>query len=140
MKAANGDGIVEQDPVIGGIDDAGRKLPALAEGVASGGVERGVDGQVVAVVRAHVGAAQAVVKAGAVIDVGREPRAERQDGGEAGVECIALVMVNRGVVEAQRTGGVAGERAGESADDVAALFGDLVGVGDIEVAEMQEFW
>ncbi len=44
-------------------------------------------------------------------------------------------MVDGGVVEAGVAGGVADGGADEAAGDVAALFGDLVGVGEVELAE-----
>ena len=59
-----------------------------------------------------------------------------QVGGEAGVEGVALVVVDGGVIGAEVAGGVGGIAAGEAADDVAALLGDLVGVGEVELAEV----
>ena len=82
-----------------------------------------------------IGAGQAVGEAGAVVDIGGEPGVQRQIGGEAGVERVALVVVDRGVIGTEVAGGVGGIAAGEAADDVAALLGDLVGVGEVELAE-----
>lgn len=61
-----------------------------------------------------------------------------QVGGEAGVEGVALVVVDGGVVGAEVAGGISGIGAGEAADDVAALLGNLVRISKVELAEAGE--
>ena len=135
VEAADGDGVVLEDAVVGDVEDACGELPVFGEGVASGDVEGGVHGETVSVVGAFILPGEAVGESGAVIHVGREPGAYGQVGGEAGVQRVALVVVDGGVGEAEVAGGVGGSGAGEAANDVAALLGDLVGVGEMELAE-----
>ncbi len=78
------------------------------------------------------------MKAGAVVHIGGEPCAQRQVGGEAGVEGVALVVIDGSVVGAEVAGGIGGMAAGEAADDVAALLGDLVRIGEMELAEVRQ--
>src|SRR5579863_4096833 len=52
VESANGDGVVEQDAVVGDVEDAGGEGPFLAEGVAGGDIEGGVGGEICAVIRA----------------------------------------------------------------------------------------
>ena len=59
---------------------------------------------------------------------------QRQVGCEAGVEGVALVVVEGDVVGAEIAGGVSGNAAYKTADDVAALLCDLIGVGQVELA------
>jgi hypothetical protein len=69
VEAPDGDGVIEQDAVVGDVDDRGEELPALANGVASGEVESSVDGEIGAIVGAFMGAGEAVGKAGAVVNI-----------------------------------------------------------------------
>jgi len=106
--------------------------------VAGGGVEGGVHREIRTVVRAFVGAGQTVCKARAVVNIGGEPGAERQVRREAGVQRIALIVIEGDVARASVAGGVSGDGAGKATDNVAALLCDLVGVGHVELAEMSE--
>ncbi len=84
------------------------------------------------------GVGVAVGEAGAVVDVGGGEGAPGEGGVEADVEGVALVVVDGRVVEAGVALGRGDGRADEAAGDVAALFGDLVGVGEVGLAEVPE--
>ena len=47
-------------------------------------------------------------------------------------------MIERYVVGAEVAGRVSGQRAGKASDNVAALPGDLVGVGQVELTEVSQ--
>ena len=78
------------------------------------------------------GAGKAVGESRAVIDIAGEPCVHWQIRGEAGVECVALIVVDGRVTGTKVARWIVGDAAGESADDVAALLGDPVGVSEIE--------
>ncbi len=60
VEAADGDGVVEKNAMVGYVDHVDSELPSFAERMARGGVEGGVDGEVGAVEGALVGAGEAV--------------------------------------------------------------------------------
>ena len=80
------------------------ELPPFTERVAGRDVERGVHRQIRAVRdRVKAGAGEAVGEAGAVVDVGREPRMQRQIGREARIERFALVVIDGEVIKSPRS-------------------------------------
>src|SRR5271168_4513778 len=97
-------------------------------------------GKIGSVIWTFVGSRQAIRKTRAVVHVAGEPGAERQIRGESGVKCVALIVVERDVIGAEVAGRVGGDGAGKSADDVASLFGDLVGVGEMKLAQASQAW
>ena len=60
MEPADGDGVIQQDAMVGDIDHIYGELPSFAKRAACGCVEGGVDGQVRAVVGALIRAGKAV--------------------------------------------------------------------------------
>ena len=67
MESADGDGVVEQDAVVGDVEDVGGELPVFADGVAGGDVEGGVDGEISAVVGAVAGQEAGSVQASPLV-------------------------------------------------------------------------
>lgn len=111
----------------------------FGDGLAEGEVEGGVVWQIlVGVGRGWIG--RAVVEAGAEVDVGGGVGVRGERGVEAEVERVALVVIDRCVGESGVAGGIADGSADESAGDVAALLGDLVGVGEVGLAEVSDAW
>ncbi len=134
MEAADRDGVVEQNAVVGDIDRVDGDFPALAEGVSRGGVEGGVDGKIRAVIRALIGAGKTVGETRTVVDIGREPCVAWKVGGEAGIERVALIVVDGRVGETQIAGWIGGMGAGKATDNVASLLCDLIRVSQVELA------
>ncbi len=59
---------------------------------------------------------------------------------KADIECVALVVVHRRIVEALITCRRSDGSTDESAGDVAALFGDLVGIGKMGLPKAPDSW
>ena len=99
VEAAEGEAVVEQDAIVGNVGggDGGREF--FAEAFADGEIDAGVLGQVCVGVGGG-GIGITVGEAGAVVDVGGGGDAPGEGGVEADVEGVALVVVDRGVVEA----------------------------------------
>ena len=85
VEAADGDGVVEQDAMIGGVEHAGREPPAFTERVARRHVESRMHRQIWALVRALAATGQAIGEAGAIVNIGLEPCVRGQICREAGV-------------------------------------------------------
>jgi hypothetical protein len=51
VKAADGDGVVEQYAMVGDVEDVGGDFPFFSEAVTGGDIERGVDRKIGALVR-----------------------------------------------------------------------------------------
>ena len=137
VEASEGEAVVGQDAPVGDIGGGDGSGGVLAKAFTDGEVDAGVVGQVaIWVRRAWVGAA--VGETGAVVDVGGDCGAEGKGGVEADVEGVALIVINRGIVEARVTGGVADRGADKTASNIAALCSDLVGVGEVGLPEVPE--
>ena len=106
VKAADGDRGIQQDAVVCDVDGVDGEFPAFAEGVAGGDVEGGVDGQIRALVGALRASLQPIGEAGAVVDIGGEPGVLGQVCREAGVQRLALVVIDGRVVESEVAGRV----------------------------------
>jgi hypothetical protein len=53
VEAADGDGVIQQDAVVGDVEDGGGEAEALADGAAGRQVEGGVDGEIAALIGAN---------------------------------------------------------------------------------------
>ena len=95
-------------------------------------------GQIWPVVWADIRALETVGEAAAIVDIAGEPASHGQLCGEAGVQSVALIVVDRDVVGAFGAGIVVGVAAGEAAGDAAALLSDLIGIRKVEMAEVGE--
>ena len=83
VKSADGNGVIEEHAVICHVEHVGGETPVLTKAVSCRNVEGGMDRQVVSVIGAYACAGEAIVKSGAVIDIGCEPCFERQIRGES---------------------------------------------------------
>lgn len=138
MEASDGDGIVLQHAMIGDVDRADGDGQFLAEAAAGRRVECGVDRQIGTVVGANVAASEAIRESRAVGDIRCKPRSRGELRGKAGVERMTLIVVHRNVIRAEAAGFVCWVAAGETADDVSALFSDLVRVCEMKLAEVRQ--
>jgi len=62
----------------------------------------------------------------------------RQVCAEACVERVALIVIDGRIVRAEIAGVVIGIAAGEASGDFAALFGNLVRVGEVKLPEVRQ--
>ena len=92
-------------------------------------------GQIGALIGALRNALESVGEAGTIVNVGRKPSVPREIGREAGVEGLALIVIDGDVIGAEVAGGVIGNGAGKAANNVAALLGDLIRIGEMKLAE-----
>ncbi len=126
VESSEGNAVIEFDTAVGYVHGVQRSGKALAEIFADGKIEGGVLRQIGAGIRL---AWESVAEAGAVVDVGGGVGAPRERDVAAHVEGVALVVIER------RQAGGQGE-IGETAGDGSAAFGNLVGVGEVELAAM----
>ena len=140
VEAAEGQGIVEQHTGIADVQGVDGEGVVLAEVAAKGEIGGGMGRQV----GARVGRRRVLVSVGearAVVDVEGAEDPPWQIAVEAEVEGIPLVVVERRV-DVRDVAGVGGQRrgavAGEASCDAADLLGDLVGVGEVGLAEVPE--
>ena len=59
---------------------------------------------------------------------------------KAGIQRLALVVIDGRVVESEGAGWVSLDAAGKAANDIAALLGNLIGVCEMELAQMRQLW
>src|SRR5579863_6295931 len=92
-----------------------------------------------AVVGSGISTGQAVGESRTIVDIAGKPCVHGEIRREPGVERVALVVVDGMVQGTEVASRIIGVSAGESPDNVAALFGDLVGVSNVKAAEAREF-
>src|SRR5690348_10259677 len=63
VEAADGNGVVEQDSVVGDVEDVGREGQLFSEAAARGEIERGVHGKIVALIGSLAGTGKTVGEA-----------------------------------------------------------------------------
>ena len=131
VKSAEGEAVVVEDVLVGNVESSDRGSEAFPEILAEGEIERGVAGEVVALIRLVRDASFSVVEAGAVVDIGGGKGAPGKADVSAYVERVALVMIERTESGRER-------EIGEATCDRAAALGDLVGVGEVKLNPARE--
>ena len=81
-------------------------LPVFAEAAPGRHVERGVRGKIVALVRPDARTGKPIHEARAVVHIGREPRVQRKRRVEAGIQRVALIVIDGLIREFRRGAGL----------------------------------